>query len=76
VIVCTRVSSALIIIDTPPSALREHFQAKWTPVRVKKMLSFMKQTRLSDPSGSENASLAWLPSDSTMLASKAAFPQA
>jgi hypothetical protein len=35
--------------------LRAHFQAKWTPVRVKKMRSLKVWTRLFDPSGSKNA---------------------
>jgi hypothetical protein len=33
----------------------EHFQAKWTPVRVKKMRSNKDLERFSDAMGSENA---------------------
>jgi hypothetical protein len=33
----------------------EHFQAKWIPVRVKKMLQNKDLERCADPVGSENA---------------------
>jgi hypothetical protein len=52
---CDEIASARPSPDFPRLARLEHFQAKWTPVRVKKMRQYKDLEPRSDSIGTEKA---------------------